>query len=172
MPCQSHIGLWKTSREKPAKAGRGGLTRPVPPPPGAEIEHLPNIFRRRANAPSASDQRPRAPQHWRFKPVGLRPVATVVRRLLVVDGVWSAEVDWNDVIDDEAVKVWIAQRVVDGFAAQRAGELLCADARTVSVADAGVACGHVTLARRSAGTTSRRAKSWAARRCRRSLRHC
>ena len=65
-----------------------------------------------------------------------------MRRLLVVDGVWSAEVDWNDVIDDEAVKVWIAQRVVDGFAAQRAGELLCADARTVSVADRRVARGH------------------------------
>lgn len=70
-------------------------------------------------------------------------VAVVVCCLLVVDCVFAACCDWDDVVEDEAVEVRPFEAVVDWFSADAAGWLVCGDGCSVLVADCSASsCTH------------------------------
>jgi hypothetical protein len=78
--------------------------------------------------------------------IALRAVARPVSCALVVERVWPALVEWDDVVDDERSGVEVREVVVDGFAADPAGWLVAADDSAVSIAYRCVAS-HVSPSR-------------------------
>lgn len=89
----------------------------------------------------------------------LRAVAGEVGRRLVVDRVGPAFGDRVHVVDGEAERIWVSQRVVDGLAADVARWLGAGDGPAVSVAGGGVAVRHagcLTSALRSGDAPSSR----------------
>lgn len=71
--------------------------------------------------------------------VALCPVASPVRGALVVERVWAALVQGNDVVDDERSGVEVWEVVVDRLPANPAWRLTAADDRAMPIADRCVA---------------------------------